>query len=150
MAGVAEANDDSVRGVDQWGAPEFCIEASMSELGTLTMSVKGELELSTADSLLDELGEWLGIRECIVDLSGCDFVDSVGIRALVECRHQIGPESSLRLVGLTPRLARLLHRTGLDQIATLEPGPPETPPSDSNIDAAGRNQPARKRALHAP
>lgn len=122
----------------------------MSELGTLTMSVKGELELSTADSLLDELGEWLGIRECIVDLSGCDFVDSVGIRALVECRHQIGPESSLRLVGLTPRLARLLHRTGLDQIATLEPGPPETPPSDSNIDAAGRNQPARKRALHAP
>lgn len=96
----------------------------MSELGTLTMSVKGELELSTADSLLDELGEWLGIRECIVNLSGCDFVDSVGIRALVECRHQIGPESSLRLVGLTPRLARLLHRTGLDQIATLEPGPP--------------------------
>jgi anti-anti-sigma factor len=127
MARAAEASDDSVRRGDQWGAPEFCIEASMSELGTLSMSVKGELELSTADGLLDELGEWLGIRECIIDLSGCDFVDSVGIRALVECRHQIGPESSLRLIGLTPRLARILQRTGLDRIATLEPGPPEAP-----------------------
>jgi anti-anti-sigma factor len=120
MARVANAGDDSPDGGDPWGAPEFSVEAAMTQLGTLTMTVKGELELSTANRFLDELAEWLGIRECIVDLGECDFIDSVGIRALVECRHQIGPEASLRLIELSPRLERILHRTGLDQIATLE------------------------------
>jgi anti-anti-sigma factor len=92
----------------------------MSDFGTLTMSVQGELELSTASDLVDELGEWLGIKECIIELDGCDFIDSTGVRALIECRHQIGPQGTLRLVGLAPHIERLLRQVGLDEIASLE------------------------------
>ena len=115
----AEMGDDASRHVDD-SAPDFHVDASMTTFGTLTMSVKGELEMSTAGTLLDEFGEWLGIRECIVELSDCDFIDSVGIRALLECRHQIGPDATMRLVGVAPHVARVLQRAGIDQIAGLE------------------------------
>ena len=110
-------------GATHWSAPEFCLEASMSDFGTLTMSVQGELELATASDLVDELGEWLGIKECIIELDGCDFIDSVGIRALIECRHQIGPQGTLRLVGLAPHIERLLRQVGLHELAGLEAAP---------------------------
>jgi anti-anti-sigma factor len=93
----------------------------MSELGTVMLRVRGELEVSSADLLVDELCQWLGIRECVVDLTGCDFVDSAGVRALVECRHQIGPDATMRVVGLSAHVERTLRRVGFDQVATLEP-----------------------------
>jgi anti-anti-sigma regulatory factor len=39
---------------------------------------------------------------------------------LIECRHQIGPQGTLRLVGLAPHIERLLRQVGLDEIASLE------------------------------
>ena len=100
---------------------QFRVESSMSELGTVMLSVRGELEATTADVLVDELCQWLGIRECVVDLGGCDFLDSAGVRALIECRHQIGPDATMRLVGLSPQVERTLRRVGLDQMVTFQP-----------------------------
>ena len=105
---------------DPWTGTQFAVEASVNALGTLSMRVRGDLELSTAHKLLEALDEWLGINECIVDLSHCDFVDSTGIRALIECRHQIGPDANMRLVGLSPHIERTLRRVGFDTLATLE------------------------------
>lgn len=100
---------------------EFCIDAAMTDWGTLTLRVCGELELATADRLRDALAEWLGIRECVIDLCDCDFIDSSGIRALVGCKHDIGPDASLRLVGLAPNVERTLRLAGVDSMLELPP-----------------------------
>lgn len=92
----------------------------MTELGTLTLRVHGELELSTADALVDALSEWLGIQRCVIDLSDCDFVDSTGMRALLECHRQVGPSAEFRMVGARPHVARALQLAGLDEHLGLD------------------------------
>jgi anti-anti-sigma factor len=122
---------------------QFTVESSMSELGTVMLSVRGELEITTADTLVDELCQWLGIRECVVDLSGCDFVDSVGIRALIECRHQIGPDATMRLVGLSPHVERTLRRVGFDQMVTFQPASMDAASSPETNGTADSTRTAR-------
>jgi len=123
---------------------QFRVESSMSELGAVRLSVRGELEATTADTLVDELCQWLGIRECVVDLGGCDFVDSAGIRALIECRHQIGPDAPMRLVGLSPQVERTLRRVGLDQLLTFQPASTDassSPETNGTADVPYNRQP---------
>lgn len=68
---------------------------------TTQFVLTGELDLSNAPSLRDDLGEALrhGTR-LIVDLRGLTFIDSSGIQALVETKRscgQCGIEFAVRL-----------------------------------------------------
>jgi anti-anti-sigma factor len=95
---------------------EFRIECDMTELGTLTMKVEGVLDADSAHHVDEALAEWLGVSALVIDLSGCTFVDSEGIAALLTCRHELGDSASLRLVGVRPNLEHTLRLAGLDTI----------------------------------
>ena len=63
-------------------------------------TIRGEVDLSNADRLLDELMARVGATPwLVVDLSGCSYLDSAGLRVIarveVRCRDA---GSGLRLV----------------------------------------------------
>ena len=71
--------------------------------GTAVVSVRGEVDLSTAPVLEQTL---LGVaddraHEVIVDLTDCTFLDSQGLRALIATRRRL-ERSSARLALVVP------------------------------------------------
>jgi anti-anti-sigma factor len=99
---------------------EFSVTASMSTLGVLTLQVVGELDAATEDRLTDELTPWPRIHELIIDLQECTFIDSRGLRALLECQHRIGSRASMRLIGVPSDAARTIRLAGLETLLGLD------------------------------
>jgi anti-sigma B factor antagonist len=82
--------------------------------------VTGELELGQADALLAPLRAVAADDGPVVlDLSGVTFIDSPGLRALLDARARLG-----RLVVAAPPgspVETLLLLTGLDDALTMRP-----------------------------
>jgi anti-sigma B factor antagonist len=92
---------------------QFRLQSSMTDGGVVTIYVTGEVDMATAPEIEDVLDRWPETRELIVDLSQCPFLDSRGIHALVVCRKQLGPDAIMRLVGVTPNVAKVLTIAGV-------------------------------------
>ena len=102
---------------------ELRIQASMVGTKTLMFRVVGELDAVTSEQLIGAMGEWLGIRECVIDLTACGFVDASGIRALLLCQQAIDPDGTMRLVGVAPNVERTLRSAGLQSVLEISAGP---------------------------
>ena len=112
-------------------------EVSVGELdeGVRTISVRGELDLSTAPDLERPLEEALesGEGSLLIDLSECEFIDSTGIalivrawqrldsgengRALVICSYNNQVRRVLEITGL--ELSIPVHRTREEALAAI-------------------------------
>jgi anti-sigma B factor antagonist len=92
--------------------------------GTVVFRVMGEVDLATVPALRQAL---LGVGDnragaVIVDLTGCTFLDSSGLRALVATRGRL--ERSNRRLALalsTPGVLRVFQITGLDELFEIYP-----------------------------
>ena len=85
--------------------------------------VAGEVDLATAPRLLQALQAALASdRRVIVDLAGMSFIDSQGIRALLQAFKvsETGVAERLVLRSLRPQARKLLELTGLDQVLKIE------------------------------
>ena len=88
------------------------------------VAVTGELELATAPRLRQQVVSLIGAgrSHLLIDLSGVDFVDSVGlgviVGALKRCRTH---EGDLMVSGAVPRVRLLFEITRLDEIIELHP-----------------------------
>jgi anti-anti-sigma factor len=86
-------------------------------------TIRGEVDLSNADRLLDELMARVGPTPwLVVDLSGCSYLDSAGLRVIarvdVRCRD-VG--SGLRLVvERGSSIDRVLAMTHMDEVLTVD------------------------------
>ncbi len=93
---------------------DFSIEAESANDATV-VRVIGELDLATHERLSDELTAIAAKGgPIVVDLAGCDFVDSSGIRALLvgmEAAEENG--GRLVLAGVKPQVERILDVTGV-------------------------------------
>ena len=92
--------------------------------GTPVVSVIGELDLATAPAferrLLDVTES--GTGEVIVDLTGCSFLDSTGLRALIAARECLErSDRSLALVLSSPIVMRIFQITGFDEWFEIRP-----------------------------
>lgn len=86
-------------------------------------SIGGEVDMSNADRLLDELMAHVGSAPwLVIDLTGCSYLDSAGLRAIarvdVRCRD-VG--AGLRLV-VDPAGAidRVLTMTRMNEVLTVD------------------------------
>jgi anti-anti-sigma factor len=77
----------------------------------LSVSPSGELDLSTSPELIGAFGKADGQRRLVCDLSAVTFIDSSGIRALIEL-GQREPER-FALAGASEPVERLLELTGV-------------------------------------
>jgi anti-anti-sigma factor len=98
------------------------IDFGQAERATVA-TIGGEVDLSNADRLLDELIARVGTTPWLVlDLTGCSYLDSAGLRMIarvdVRCRT-VG--SGLRLV-VDPggSIDRVLAMTHMDEVLTVD------------------------------
>jgi len=86
------------------------------------LSVTGELELATAPRLRQAVvglvGE--GHVDIVLDLSGVDFVDSIGLGVIVSVLKRVrGRDGRLVVAGPVPRVRALFELTRLDEIVAV-------------------------------
>lgn len=98
------------------------IEFGQAERATVA-TIEGEVDLSNADRLLDELMARVGTTPWLVlDLTRCSYLDSAGLRMIarvdVRCRAE---GSGLRLV-VDPggSIDRVLAMTRMDEVLTVD------------------------------
>jgi len=86
-------------------------------------SIGGEVDMSNADRLLDELMAHVGSAPwLVIDLTGCSYLDSAGLRAIarVDLRsREVG--AGLRLVvDQAGAVDRALTMTGMSEVLTVD------------------------------
>jgi anti-sigma B factor antagonist len=82
--------------------------------GTVVLVLQGELDLTSAPTFERELraAESLAPTRLVIDLSGLEFMDSTGLRALLVARERAGAESHQLMLRRGPRqVQRVLELT---------------------------------------
>lgn len=117
-------------GCHRFGLPQFAGPVTGGDRPMLTVAfllaegahaclrLCGELDVATADDLTALLDQQFdrGRRLIHLDLSGLDFVDGTGLRALVEAHNRcLARGGTLILTHVGPLTARLLELTGLSE-----------------------------------
>lgn len=99
------------------------MHTTTTELGTVLLT--GRLDVRGAAVARDALHRALagGDGELVVDLSGVELLDVIGLGVLVDV-HRRARLAGRRLVlrGAPPRVARLLAATRLDRVLSVERG----------------------------
>jgi anti-sigma B factor antagonist len=97
--------------------PETPVRLSVTEVDASTTALKGEIDAHTAPTLVHHF-ETLpaGEGDFCLDMSGVEFMDSSGLRVIIEL-HQRAEADSRRLVLRAPSQAvgRLLEISGLTE-----------------------------------
>jgi anti-sigma B factor antagonist len=81
----------------------------------------GELDLATVEGLQQVLLEIDDGAEIVLDLSGLSFIDSTGLRLVLDLNERYGGEADrLRVIAGSPAVERLLDIVGLrDQLPLI-------------------------------
>jgi anti-sigma B factor antagonist len=91
---------------------------------TTTIELGGELDVSAADGLLDRLYSELarGAAEVVMDLKALSFIDSTGLRTLLQARDLCERHGArLSIVEGRGHVARVFELTGLDSVLPVVP-----------------------------
>jgi anti-sigma B factor antagonist len=88
---------------------------STQEAGKAVIVVEGELDMNTAPLLERELEAVMAVPDAAVllDLSGCEFIDSTGIALIVRAWQGLEGEDRFALCGVSDQVKRVLDITGL-------------------------------------
>jgi len=97
----------------------FEVKVGDLENGVRTISVRGELDLSTAPDLEGPLDEALSSGEgsLLIDLSSCEFIDSTGIALIVRAWQRLDSGENGRALVIcsqNDQVRRVLEITGLE------------------------------------
>ena len=97
-------------------------ETSSAEVdGVRVIAVRGELDLSTAPDLEEQLNAAMdgGRASVLIDLSACEFIDSTGIALIVRAWQQLDGNGDrgghLVLCSANDQVRRVLDVSGLEQ-----------------------------------
>ncbi|MBW0012723.1 MAG: STAS domain-containing protein [Mycobacterium sp.] len=92
--------------------------------GVSVISVSGEIDLVTAPALEQAIGTVVadGPTALVIDLSGVEFLGSVGLKILAATYEKLGVKSAeFGVVARGPATRRPIHLTGLDKTFPLYP-----------------------------
>ncbi len=84
--------------------------------GKVVIAVEGELDMNTAPLLQRELANVPASPDAsvLLDLSGCEFIDSTGIALIVKAWQEREGEDRFALCGVGDQVKRVLDITGLE------------------------------------
>jgi len=104
----------------------FEVKVGNLDHGVRTISVRGELDLSTAPELEGPLEQTVdgGDSSVLIDLSNCEFIDSTGIALIVRAWQRLdrGEEGhSLVICSQNDQVRRVLEITGLELSIPVHP-----------------------------
>jgi len=96
--------------------PQFAVKAD-SRNGVASIALRGELQMASVPDLEGHLApfESNGVSAIMLDLRELTFIDSTGLRALLEARNRAESKGQrLILVGTRPSARRLFELTGTE------------------------------------
>jgi anti-sigma B factor antagonist len=98
-------------------SPTFVVEVSCHE-DTAVLALAGELDIATVDQFSRAVEEArVHCTELDIDLTGLDFLDSSGLRAIVSLHNASEAQGfAYSLRGAPPRVQRIFALTGLDEL----------------------------------
>ena len=110
----------------RWGTSSQQSVAATEQLdsGIPVVSVSGDVDIATAPALAQTLLAVTEDRagEVIVDFTGCTFLDSRGLHALVSTRARLERSNrSLSLVLSNPSVLRIFEITHVDELFQIYP-----------------------------
>lgn len=93
---------------------ELRIESELTD-DRLRLSLHGELDLATGGVLEEQLRQHgAGGRHVVLDMAGVDFMDSTGVRILLDAKRQADSAGlDFQVLALTAPVRRLLEITGV-------------------------------------
>jgi anti-sigma B factor antagonist len=102
----------------------FGISQEALEDGVWLFTIQGEVDLATADDVRDALLGPAndGAGTIIVDLARCSFIDSSGLRALLEARRALVEDDGARgflIAAPAEQPGRLLEMTSLETVMPI-------------------------------
>jgi anti-sigma B factor antagonist len=107
--------------------PKFTVDSEDVDDRTRILSATGEVHVSTAPELAEQLNAALsaGRTRIVLDFSGVEFIDSTGLSVLLNALRRLGRvDGALSLVCTNPTVLRLFEITRLDAtfdiVATLD------------------------------
>jgi anti-anti-sigma factor len=112
--------------------PDFSVTVESPAAGRAVLTVRGELDLASAEILREPLVEALSTHSLVVlEMSGCPFLDSSGLRALLAgVRRADEAGSALRLCGAGPEVARVIELTAVQSVLRVYPDVPSALAAD--------------------
>ena len=101
---------------------EFDVTAETTPGGAFVLHVTGDLDLATSPRFEDTLSSAPAASHVVIDLTGCTFLDSSGVRVLVQAARNT-PEGRRRvdLVTANAGILRVLEITGIDRMMLVHP-----------------------------
>lgn len=112
----------------QSGEPPLTVVSAPDAEGDIVVVASGEVDLATAHGLQEVLRRAAGERQAgagvVLDCSAVRYLDSTGLRVLVDMRALLGAGFVLRAP--SPAVRRLLRLTGLEAVLMPAGGGPET------------------------
>jgi anti-sigma B factor antagonist len=97
---------------------EFEVIDQVEETGVRVLAVHGELDLQTVGELRDRFPERFSVTSpAVIDLSGCQFIDSTGLSVLVVACRRAESDGHPAVVVVAPpgsQVRKVLRLTGLD------------------------------------
>jgi anti-sigma B factor antagonist len=107
----------------------FAVQNETLEDGVRVIAVQGELDLNTAPELETPLEDALtsGDNSILIDLAGCEFIDSTGIAVIVRAWQRVGKNGDgdgagdLVLCCPNDQVQRLLKITGVESSISIHP-----------------------------
>ena len=103
---------------------DFKVETELLGDETCVVAVAGELDMYTAPRLEQEMFDALdnGHGRIIIDLSGCEFIDSTALGILLEANRRLGDQQDrLVLVAADRNVVKAFEITGLDRTFAILP-----------------------------
>jgi len=100
------------------------LEVSVVTVGQVaTVVLKGEIDPATADLFAEGLAQAsTQAPRVVVDMGGVTFIDSTGLRVLLEARERSGQNGEALVISApSTSTRRLFEISQLDELFTIEP-----------------------------
>jgi anti-sigma B factor antagonist len=97
--------------------------AASNRGNTYIVSVRGDVDVCTAPRLDACIAEAMdaGCTSIALDLEGCTYFDSEGIKVLLRAVRRLGKSGSVIIVGALGSVQRVFQISGLDEVFRILP-----------------------------
>ncbi len=102
-------------------AVDFAVTGRAHRSGVHILSVRGEIDISTAPKVKLAAREavFAGSNRVVLDLSNTTFLDSTGLGVIIALARLLRPDGDIAIVNSDPSIAKTFEITGLAEIFTV-------------------------------
>ena len=96
------------------------IGKSLEDL-TLTVTLEGRLDTTTASQLEEELRDSLpNVTKLVLDMSKLEYISSAGLRVLLSAQKVMNAQGEMKLLHVNDVVMEIFEVTGFTDILTIE------------------------------